>query len=1292
MAAQVHRQLRMQARLKLVMLLLVAYVAAPALPRDVAESAQYIPLNERQTLVFLEAENFTVPSAAASTWQPREWAKSPNYFASTVANVFHSRRAYLHHPALNGAMAGAEATTAAAAFTVPAAGRYSVLIRYEAPFRFEIPFEVNITQPGHATAVFRRVYGRRSSPKVWGFSAGRHSGEYDCGPGLNTECAWPWGATENMVWQIESADRLEKGPAVIHFTPLRPDSLKGYCCWGDINIDAVMLSPNASDIAQRLNDSKTKDLPFDGMFSQRGEVFFQITNLNTTHALTVGVPLTYDHAIERGYRTHLNGTSFRIPFDITVAPGQKTGWLDVGGWMDTLDGGSWQISCDAFGPRPAAPNSTECAIQARESRPPTNLTLCRAWAERLVNQSACPGVCVERGKCELKWIEAACSPPPPPPTAQQLACYAVAEHRCAQNRSGGHAYAANYTECRQCMEAISPCPNQCAKGTRCQGAWFETGCHRLAPPVQPKPVHPLPRPLLGPAHCQIQVGVKQHPFDPTSDEVVAIDGGLFDSVTTGTEMVFDANTRGTKRMRHNADDFFDVMQQLKEQGPVAGRPPSIVPIYAATFPNGSDSGPSGTGPARDGYAAKQREFVASFCARNNSCLCDNPSGCDSPRETSGDQSLYLSAYVLASLHKGQTVIDEIAKIAAMPESVRHRITTVKLGDEIEIDGSNWLNDTSFEVWCRANKIELKQLRCDSWARCPYSPSLANASANAELYYWSVKAGHESGIALVKKVVGRLRPLLPKALLGANWAPGARYRDLSGKARVHSYIGWTFQWINAFRAGALSLPWSEDWIWQTPVGTQQMMALSIDAMRSGLLWSGQPDVPEQLRVSTGATGTYVRLPPPGKRASMLMYVMKHWPGNTNNSWTRQFYADLAHGVDRFDLFHLVPSTSGYTCDYVDADGGAYPTVRGALNALGSFEDIVAEGIVQPNGAAVALLYSESADIWYGSVGSYGAGLRSLYIAWRHAQVPVQIFTEDDCTAGRLFHADVLVVTVPNIADAAGKAIAEWVKAGGTVLATASGGLLNEYNQTNVHMQALLGVSQSGVWRGLQDSFNGTVDLIKQDLQFVSTLDTVTLTAPVAEELALSGSNLSMACKGAKSVFEVSSNAAASVIATFSDGSPAAIRTPVARGSSYYLGFLPGLSYFDPAIPLRPVDRGSTDENFNHFLPTAFSDVARALITLPLADRLKTNDSSVVPVRSTEPLVEVGLIKAAGIGYALPCINWVGKLLTEFTVTLQDDSIALRTASLASGGALAISEDKRSFTFALAATADVLVLRR
>ena len=312
-----------------------------------------------------------------------------------------------------------------------------------------------------------------------------------------------------------------------------------------------------------------------------------------------------------------------------------------------------------------------------------------------------------------------------------------------------------------------------------------------------------------------------------------------------------------------------------------------------------------------------------------------------------------------------------------------------------------------------------------------------------------------------------------------------------------------------------------------------------------------------------------------------------------------------------------------------------------------------------------------------------------------QIPVQIFTEDDCVAGRLYHTDLLVVTVPNVADAAAKGISDWVSAGGMVFATASGGLLNEYNQTNVHMQDLLGVKQSGVWRGQQDAFNGTVDLIKQDLKFVDTLDTVTLSHSVMAELELSPlgrpGDASLVCKGIKSVFTVPDTAAATVIATFGDGSPAATRRQnVGAGAAYYAGFLPGLSYFEPAMPVRPVDRGSTDSNFNHFLPTQFSAVANALVTLPLAHRLK-NDSAVVPVRSTEPLVEVGLIEAAGIGYALPCINWAGELLPAFTVSLQDDSISFKTAELASGGALTVSADKRSFTFALGPTVDALVLR-
>eukprot|EP01047_Picozoa_sp_COSAG01_P086750 COSAG01_NODE_19649_length_998_cov_1.240267_1_plen_223_part_01 len=199
--------------------------AAAALPAAAAAAAaQYIPFNERETLVVLEGENFT----SSGTWESREWAKSPNYFASTVANVFHSRRGYLHGPEnISGPADGATAS-----FTAPHAGEFEVLVRYEMPYRFEVPFKLVVTQ--HGRAVFTRTYGYRSSLKVWGFAFTRNRGSL-CGPGLQSECVWPWGATENMVWEgVGATAKLAAGPAEIALTPVHDSD---YCCWGDRNID-----------------------------------------------------------------------------------------------------------------------------------------------------------------------------------------------------------------------------------------------------------------------------------------------------------------------------------------------------------------------------------------------------------------------------------------------------------------------------------------------------------------------------------------------------------------------------------------------------------------------------------------------------------------------------------------------------------------------------------------------------------------------------------------------------------------------------------------------------------------------------------------------------------------------------------------------------------------------------------------------------------------------------------------------------------------------------------------------
>lgn len=154
----------------------------------VADGSQAVPYFS-ETISVIEAENFTVLSGE---WEARAWAHSPGYFASNSANDFLSRRAYLHAPAhaING-------TLAASVVSIKGAGTYTVLLRYEALYRFETPVLVTVAQEGKV--LLSRVYGYRESPKVWGVPYG--AGNAKLCPYPTAECVWPWGATDNTVWE-----------------------------------------------------------------------------------------------------------------------------------------------------------------------------------------------------------------------------------------------------------------------------------------------------------------------------------------------------------------------------------------------------------------------------------------------------------------------------------------------------------------------------------------------------------------------------------------------------------------------------------------------------------------------------------------------------------------------------------------------------------------------------------------------------------------------------------------------------------------------------------------------------------------------------------------------------------------------------------------------------------------------------------------------------------------------------------------------------------------------------------
>lgn len=189
------------------------------------------------------------------------------------------------------------------------------------------------------------------------------------------------------------------------------------------------------------------------------------------------------------------------------------------------------------------------------------------------------------------------------------------------------------------------------------------------------------------------------------------------------------------------------------------------------------------------------------------------------------------------------------------------------------------------------------------------------------------------------------------------------------------------------------------------------------------------------------------------------------------------------------------------------------------------------------------------------------------------------------------------------------------------------------------------------------------------------------------------NTTMVAKGIKSSFTVApatQGQTTTTLGTFADGKPAVTVSAVGKGQAYYMGYMPSLSYFAPAIPLRPVDRASVDEGMDHFIPTEFDTTARDLLTLPLAGRMM--DPLVVPVASTNPLVEVGFVSAEGKGAVLPCVNWAAAPLTGLNVTLYTP-FKFTKAVLASGNPVTTTKTSNGtvFTLDLPITAEVIVLR-
>ena len=119
--------------------------------------------------------------------------------------------------------------------------------------------------------------------------------------------------------------------------------------FADRNVDAILFTPNASDLAMRLQYESTL-LPFDGLIaSQAGEVFFKLTSTSAAAGGTgynlsiprvVGHSTYWDQHLVDPVRDAAATGAVSSGFTHRGACQVISDWVDVGAQMDTFNHGS----------------------------------------------------------------------------------------------------------------------------------------------------------------------------------------------------------------------------------------------------------------------------------------------------------------------------------------------------------------------------------------------------------------------------------------------------------------------------------------------------------------------------------------------------------------------------------------------------------------------------------------------------------------------------------------------------------------------------------------------------------------------------------------------------------------------------------------------------------------------------------------------------------------------------------------------------------------------------------------
>jgi hypothetical protein len=557
-----------------------------------------------------------------------------------------------------------------------------------------------------------------------------------------------------------------------------------------------------------------------------------------------------------------------------------------------------------------------------------------------------------------------------------------------------------------------------------------------------------------------------------------------------------------------------------------------------------------------------------------------------------------------------------------PESTVHCSLMDEAGaTALEVIAKSELSQKQFRVFLEKEGQSPETLGVADWD----AVKLRADRAGGRLYYWSQRFRAwqvAEFFRLATETVHRHFP--PYVKTTQNFSDGAVYMA-NFYLQGNDYYTW-------FKNGALDIAMSEDWT--NGGATGELCGWNVALLRSATKYHHQP---------------------------IHMYDITSF-GRRPLDVKLKAYSDLAQGAKMLHFYSYNPVYAGHEPGWYQ-NWMMYPAVAEVCHEIGAAEDVLLDAM--PRRAQAAMIYSIPYDIWsvVGVDNLMGMERMTTYLALRHAQVAVDVVSNDDVREGLLKPYRVAYLMGEQIDKRDVEPLTNWVRAGGTLVLLPGAASRNEFNQPMDDLDQSLHLKRGPVktFEAYQRS-SLYLNLLKPHGQI--NLADGTGSTGTAEVL---GRHQDLPDGGEP------------LGATFEDGKPAAASYAVGAGRVVLVGFMPGLDYMyraleeqkhdaekqtaapldcvavamkirgeagvgKPGEPLR-VPRAQHTAN-----PLIYDSALRQFIVAPMRLPLPGEKTSPEAIEASHPLVEATLMEGSQ-GWAVPLANYSGSKIDEITLTIR-----------------------------------------